>query len=135
MLGAGRRKTCFSIWAICGNESGEAHTFCLERYPVVCSVVFAWRPYPFFLKVQDGCDYYCSYCTIPLPAAAAATEASHLWWNRPSGSRRRKGDCIDRGKYRRFRKVDGETFFDLVKAWTMWKALNVIAYLPLNLTC
>ena len=20
----------------------------------------------FFLKVQDGCDYYCSYCTIPL---------------------------------------------------------------------
>lgn len=19
-----------------------------------------------FLKVQDGCDYYCSYCTIPL---------------------------------------------------------------------
>jgi threonylcarbamoyladenosine tRNA methylthiotransferase MtaB len=26
-----------------------------------------------FLKVQDGCDYYCSYCTIPQARDAAGT--------------------------------------------------------------
>lgn len=36
----------------------------------------------YFLKVQDGCNYYCTYCTIPLPVAIRATRASsRLWLN------------------------------------------------------
>jgi len=27
----------------------------------------------YFLKVQDGCDYFCSYCTIPFAGGAAVT--------------------------------------------------------------
>jgi len=44
----------------------------------------------YFLKVQDGCDYFCSYCTIPF-----------------ARGRRRKGNRIDRREYRRFRKKHG----------------------------
>ena len=36
----------------------------------------------YFLKVQDGCDYWCSYCTIPA-AAAPAPAPSARWWTWP----------------------------------------------------
>lgn len=31
----------------------------------------------FFLKVQDGCDYHCSYCTIPLARGASRNGTIH----------------------------------------------------------
>lgn len=39
----------------------------------------------FFLKVQDGCNYYCSYCTIPVPADAAAADGLPTLPNRLVG--------------------------------------------------
>ncbi len=38
----------------------------------------------YFLKVQDGCDYFCSYCTIPWPADAAARARLTRSWPRPA---------------------------------------------------
>lgn len=72
----------------------------------------------YFLKVQDGCDYFCSFCTIPF-----------------ARGRSRNGSIIDLVKQAEevavnggkeivltgvnigdFGKTTGETFFDLVKA-------------------
>ena len=47
------------------HETGEAYTSALKdirSFAPSCSRGDRTR---FFLKVQDGCDYYCSYCTIP----------------------------------------------------------------------
>lgn len=54
-----------------------------QRYPFILSLVFTGRPYPFLLKVQDGCDYFCSYCTIPLPGDEVVTGLLLPWLNRP----------------------------------------------------
>ena len=72
----------------------------------------------FFLKVQDGCDYFCSYCTIPIARGRSrngsiaslvdqATEAANL------GGREIVITGVNIGD---FGKTTGETFFDLVKA-------------------
>ena len=34
-----------------------------------------------FLKVQDGCDFNCSFCTIPIPPAIRATMSGRRWTN------------------------------------------------------
>ena len=34
----------------------------------------------YFLKVQDGCNYYCTYCTILSPVATPVTQASSRSW-------------------------------------------------------
>ena len=33
----------------------------------------------YFLKVQDGCDYFCSYCTIPLREGEAVMVKLLIW--------------------------------------------------------
>ena len=47
------------------HDKGEAHTSAfkdIRSFAPSCSRGDRTR---YFLKVQDGCDYYCSYCTIP----------------------------------------------------------------------
>ncbi len=72
----------------------------------------------YFLKVQDGCDYYCTYCTIPLArghsrnasiekTVAMATQAIK------EGAKEIVLTGINTGD---FGKSTGENFFDLVKA-------------------
>ncbi len=70
-----------------------------------------------FLKVQDGCDYFCSFCTIPLARGRSrnATVAETL---------RMAGKALDSGAKEivltgvnigDFGKSTGETFLDLVQ--------------------
>lgn len=50
----------------CGEEGGVAFITPLKeirKFSPSCSRGDRTR---YFLKVQDGCDYYCSYCTIPM---------------------------------------------------------------------
>lgn len=72
----------------------------------------------YFLKVQDGCDYFCSFCTIPHARgrsrngliADMVKQAEEVAAN---GGREVVLTGVNIGD---FGKTTGETFFDLVKA-------------------
>ncbi|MCT4639552.1 MAG: tRNA (N(6)-L-threonylcarbamoyladenosine(37)-C(2))-methylthiotransferase MtaB [Bacteroidales bacterium] len=71
-----------------------------------------------FLKVQDGCDYFCSYCTIPLArgrsrsnsVAETVKQAEEI---AKSGIKEVILTGVNIGD---FGRSTGESFFDLVKA-------------------
>ena len=75
------------------------------------------RPHPLLLKVQDGCDYFCSYCTIPF--ARGRSRNGRIADLVEAGSRRSPGrwprNCAYGSDIGDFGKTTGETFFDLVK--------------------
>lgn len=71
-----------------------------------------------FLKVQDGCDYYCAYCTVPLargrsrnfPVADLVAQARTI---AAEGTREIVLTGVNIGD---FGKTTGESFFDLLQA-------------------
>ncbi|MDP4239796.1 MAG: tRNA (N(6)-L-threonylcarbamoyladenosine(37)-C(2))-methylthiotransferase MtaB [Bacteroidota bacterium] len=72
----------------------------------------------FFLKVQDGCDYYCTYCTIPIARghsrnASIADTVETAKQAIAEGAKEIVLTGINTGD---FGKSTHETFFDLVKA-------------------
>ncbi|MDR2854372.1 MAG: tRNA (N(6)-L-threonylcarbamoyladenosine(37)-C(2))-methylthiotransferase MtaB [Prevotellaceae bacterium] len=71
-----------------------------------------------FLKIQDGCDYYCTYCTIPL-ARGHSRSGTVLQTLRAAENAIAEGskEIILTGvNIGEFGKAAGETFFDLIKA-------------------
>lgn len=101
-----------------GKQDAEIHHSAIKRvkdFKPSCSRDDRTR---YFLKVQDGCDYFCTYCTIPLArgrsrnatipeTVAMAKEAI------ADGAREIVLTGVNIGD---FGKSTGETFFDLVKA-------------------
>ena len=72
----------------------------------------------YFLKVQDGCDYFCTYCTIPYARGRSrnGTIASLVEQARQVVADGGKEIVITGVNIGDFGKTTGETFFDLVKA-------------------
>lgn len=72
----------------------------------------------FFLKVQDGCDYFCSYCTIPIARGRSrnGTIESLVTQAREAAEKGGREIVITGVNIGDFGKSTGETFFDLVKA-------------------
>lgn len=72
----------------------------------------------YFLKVQDGCDYFCSYCTIPFARGRSrnGTVASMVTQARQAAAEGGKEIVLTGVNIGDFGKTTGETFFDLVKA-------------------
>ena len=72
----------------------------------------------YFLKVQDGCDYYCSYCTIPLARgrSRSGTIESLVEQARDVARRGGKEIVITGVNIGDFGKNTGESFIDLLKA-------------------
>ena len=71
----------------------------------------------YFLKVQDGCDYYCTYCTIPLARGHSRNASIVLTVEMAKqaiteGAKEIVLTGINTGD---FGKSTGESFFDLVK--------------------
>ncbi len=100
------------------NESGEAHataTKDIRSFAPSCSRGDRTR---FFLKVQDGCDYFCSYCTIPFARGRSrnGTIASLVEQAREAAAEGGKEIVLTGVNIGDFGKATGETFFDLVKA-------------------
>ena len=62
----------------------------------------------YFLKVQDGCDYFCTYCTIPYARVVAQAEEAAR-----EGGKEIVLTGVNIGD---FGKTTGESFVDLVKA-------------------
>ena len=100
------------------NDIGQAFTSPLKEirsFAPSCSRGDRTR---FFLKVQDGCDYFCSYCTIPYARGRSrnGTIASLVEQARQAAAEGGKEIVIAGVNIGDFGKSTGETFFDLVKA-------------------
>ena len=72
----------------------------------------------YFLKVQDGCDYFCTYCTIPYARGRSrnGTIASLVEQTERVAAEGGKEIVITGVNIGDFGKTTGESFFDLVKA-------------------
>lgn len=100
------------------NQHGEVHRTEIVKvkdFKPSCSRDDRTR---FFLKVQDGCDYYCTYCTIPFARgrsrnASVAETVAMAQQAIAEGAKEIVLTGINTGD---FGKSTGETFFELVQA-------------------
>jgi len=71
-----------------------------------------------FLKVQDGCDYFCSYCTIPFARGRSRNGkiAELVKMAEQAGNEGGKEIVLTGVNIGDFGKSTGETFFDLIQA-------------------
>lgn len=71
-----------------------------------------------FLKVQDGCDYFCSYCTIPFARGRSrnGTIASMVKQAEEVTAKGGKEIVLTGVNIGDFGKSTGETFIDLIRA-------------------
>lgn len=72
----------------------------------------------YFLKVQDGCNYYCTYCTIPIARGRSRNGSieSIVKQAEDVAAEGGKEIVITGVNIGDFGRSTGETFFDLVKA-------------------
>ena len=72
----------------------------------------------YFLKVQDGCDYFCTYCTIPMARGRSrnASVADTVALAREAVAYGAKEIVLTGVNIGDFGRKTDETFFDLVKA-------------------
>ena len=72
----------------------------------------------YFLKVQDGCDYYCTYCTIPFARGNSRnpTIASLVEQAKQAAADGGKEIVLTGVNIGDFGKTTGESFIDLVRA-------------------
>ncbi len=72
----------------------------------------------YFLKVQDGCDYYCTYCTIPFARGRSRNGSIELLVSqaREAAMSGAKEIVITGVNIGDFGKTTGESFLDLLKA-------------------
>ena len=119
VLGAEQKKDLLQyLGNLQKNESGEAYASALKdihSFAPSCSRGDRTR---YFLKVQDGCDYFCSYCTIPFARGRSrnGTIASMVEQARQAAAEGGKEIVLTGVNIGDFGKTTGETFFDLVKA-------------------
>ena len=138
VLGAEQKKDLLQyLGDLKKHESGEAYTSALKdirSFAPSCSRGDRTR---FFLKVQDGCDYYCSYCTIPFARGRSrnGSIASLVEQARQAAAEGGKEIVLTGVNIGDFGKSTGETFFDLVKALDEVEVSNAIVYLLSSLTC
>lgn len=73
------------------------------------------------MKVQDGCDYYCTYCTIPYARgrSRSATVEQMVAEARKvadEGGKEIVLTGVNIGDFGKRSEAEGETFFDLIRA-------------------
>lgn len=108
------------------NKEGEAYasaTKDIRSFAPSCSRGDRTR---FFLKVQDGCDYFCSYCTIPFARGRSrnGTIASMVEQAEQAAAEGGKEIVLTGVNIGDFGKTTGENFLDLVKALDMVKGIE-----------
>ena len=119
VLGAEQKKDLLQyLGNLQKNESGEAYASALKdihSFAPSCSRGDRTR---FFLKVQDGCDYFCSYCTIPFARGRSrnGTIASMVKQAEEVASNGGKEIVLTGVNIGDFGKSTGETFIDLIRA-------------------
>ncbi len=99
-------------------ETGEAYTTKLKdikSFAPSCSRGDRTR---YFLKVQDGCDYFCTYCTIPFARGFSRNGSieSMVEQAKKAASEGGKEIVLTGVNIGDFGRTTNETFYDLVKA-------------------
>jgi len=79
-----------------------------------------------FLKVQDGCNYFCSFCTIPLARgkSRSSTISKTLIEAKKAAKTAAKEIVLTGVNLGDFGTVHGETFFELIKELDELKEIN-----------
>ena len=99
-------------------DKGEVHTSKtnkIKSFVPSCSQDDRTR---YFLKVQDGCDYFCSFCTIPFARGRSRNGSieSMVQQAKEVAEKGGKEIVLTGVNIGDFGRTTGETFFDLVKA-------------------
>ncbi len=119
VLGADQKKDFIQFLGnLDKKETAEAHTTKLKdikSFAPSCSRGDRTR---FFLKVQDGCDYFCTYCTIPFARGFSrnGSIASMVEQCENAAKEGGKEIVLTGVNIGDFGRSTNETFFDLVKA-------------------
>ncbi|NDV58633.1 tRNA (N(6)-L-threonylcarbamoyladenosine(37)-C(2))-methylthiotransferase MtaB [Bacteroides sp. 519] len=118
VLGAEQKKDILQFLGDLQKTGGEAHTSSLKdirSFAPSCSRGDRTR---FFLKVQDGCDYYCSYCTIPFARGRSRNGdiASLVKQVEEAVSEGGKEVVLTGVNIGDFGKTTGESFYELIQA-------------------
>ena len=100
------------------NDKGVVHTSKtnkIKSFVPSCSQDDRTR---YFLKVQDGCDYFCSFCTIPFARGRSRNGAidSIVKQAQEVAAKGGKEIVLTGVNIGDFGRTTGETFFELVKA-------------------
>jgi threonylcarbamoyladenosine tRNA methylthiotransferase MtaB len=79
-----------------------------------------------FLKVQDGCDYFCTFCTIPLARGKSrnASVAETLAQAEKAASEGAREIVLTGVNIGDFGQSTGETFLDLIQALDKMKSVS-----------
>ncbi len=101
--------------ALVAHEHHTSKTADIRSFVPSCSCGDRTR---YFLKVQDGCDYYCTYCTIPFARGRSRNGSIQSLVEQAQEAARLGGKeiVITGVNIGDFGKTTGETFLDLVKA-------------------
>ena len=100
------------------HDQGEAITTATKDIQVFVPSCSRGDRTRYFLKVQDGCDYYCSYCTIPFARGRSRNGKIEelVAQAREAAAEGGKEIVLAGVNIGEFGKTTGETFLDLVKA-------------------
>ena len=106
------------------NDMGEVHSCEIEEADFYVGSYSIGDRTRAFLKVQDGCDYKCTYCTIPLARGISRSDAlEYVLKNASDISKQGIKEIVltgvnigDYGKGEFGNKKHEHTFFDLVQA-------------------
>ncbi len=99
-------------------EKAEIHSCEIEDANLFVDAYSAGDRTRAFLKVQDGCDYNCSYCTIPLARGASRSDSiENVVSNAKKIAEQGIKEIVLTGvNIGDFKTQSRETFFDLIKA-------------------
>lgn len=100
------------------HEHGEAITTATKNIRTFAPSCSRGDRTRYFLKVQDGCDYFCSYCTIPFARGRSRNGkiADLVAQAREAAAEGGKEIVITGVNIGDFGKTTGESFIDLVRA-------------------
>lgn len=101
--------------ALAAHEYRTVRTADIRDFMPSCSCGDRTR---YFLKVQDGCDYYCTYCTIPYARGRSRNGSIELLVSQAqeAAAAGAKEIVITGVNIGDFGKTTGESFLDLLKA-------------------
>jgi threonylcarbamoyladenosine tRNA methylthiotransferase MtaB len=125
VLGATEKfKITYYINDLSKNDLGEVHSCEIEEADFYVGSYSIGDRTRAFLKVQDGCDYKCTYCTIPLARGISRSDAlENVLENASAISKQGIKEIVltgvnigDYGKGEFGNKKHEHTFLDLVKA-------------------
>ena len=101
--------------ALVAHEYHTSKTADIRSFVPSCSCGDRTR---YFLKVQDGCDYYCTYCTIPFARGRSRNGSIQSMVDQAQEAARLGGKeiVITGVNIGDFGKSTGESFLELIKA-------------------